>query len=279
MADSASEGFEINGITSHPSLALQASIRLLRVRTLGIQDPASAIQHPPSAIRHLASSIQQPMPTATVEDYLKRIYLLQQSDQTSLVLMGRLATAMSVAPGTATAMIKTLAESELVDYEPRGGVRLTPSGERLALRVLRRHRLVELLLVEVLGLDWSQVHEEAEQLEHAISDTVVEKIDEVLGRPRVDPHGDPIPSAKGRVSHVKLLNLAECEAGQHGRIARIVDQDARFLKFASRHGLTPGAAVTVDERDDLAEAITVHAEGCKLVTMGASAALKIFLEG
>ena len=221
----------------------------------------------------------QNMPSATVEDYLKRIYLLQQGDQARLVLTGRLATAMSVAPGTATAMIKTLAESELVDYEPRGGVRLTPGGERLALHVLRRHRLVELLLVEVLGLDWSQVHEEAERLEHAISDAVLEKIDEVLDHPLVDPHGDPIPTAKGRVSYVKLLNLAECKAGQQGRIARILDQDARFLRFAHRHGLTPGAPMTVDERDELADAVTVHAEGCTSVTMGANAASKIFLEG
>src|SRR6185503_20361208 len=102
--------------------------------------------------------------------------------------------AMNVAPGTATAMVKTLAESGLVDYEPRGGVRLTTKGEKLALHVLRRHRLVELFLVEALGLDWSEVDEEAEELEHAISDKVLGRIDKALGHPQVDPHGDPIPT-------------------------------------------------------------------------------------
>src|SRR5438309_1705668 len=101
-------------------------------------------------------------------------------------------------PATATTMVKALADSGLVAYEPRGGVRLTRGGEQLALHVLRRHRLVELFLVKVLGLDWSEVHAEADELEHAISDKVLDRIDGLLGRPSVDPHGDPIPSAKGK---------------------------------------------------------------------------------
>src|SRR4051794_10565100 len=140
------------------------------------------------------------MPSSTVENYLKQIYLEQQdAGAADLVPMGRLASAMGVVPGTATSMIKTLADSGLVQYEPRGGVRLTHGGEQLALHVLRRHRLVELFLVKVLGLDWSEVHAEAEELEHAISDKVLEKIDAILGKPRVDPHGDPIPLANGKV--------------------------------------------------------------------------------
>src|SRR6476661_2815846 len=139
------------------------------------------------------------MPSSTVEDYLKSLYT-QQRGGGDLVAMGALATAMNVAPGTATAMVKTLADAGLVDYEPRGGVRLSAKGEKLALHVLRRHRLVELFLVEVLGLDWSEVDQEAEELEHAISDKVLEKIDDVLGHPEVDPHGDPIPNPKGKIA-------------------------------------------------------------------------------
>src|SRR3954447_15853686 len=151
------------------------------------------------------------MPTSTVENYVKQLYLEQQRAPEQLVSMGKLATAMGVVPGTATTMMKALADSGLVAYEPRGGVRLTRGGEQLALHVLRRHRLVELFLVQVLGMDWSEVHPEAEELEHAISDKVLERIDAFLGHPQVDPHGDPIPSAKGKVSHRSLTSLAECE--------------------------------------------------------------------
>src|SRR5438067_4637292 len=121
---------------------------------------------------------------------------------------------MGVVPGTVTTMVKALSDSGLVDYEPRAGLRLTRGGEQLALHVLRRHRLVELFLVKILGLDWSEVHEEAEELEHAISDKVLERIDALLGHPRVDPHGDPIPSAKGQVADAPLTSLAECQIGR-----------------------------------------------------------------
>src|SRR6476659_5765191 len=154
------------------------------------------------------------MPSSTVENYVKQIYLEQQAAGAAahgqLVPMGKLAAAMGVVPGTATSMVKTLADSGLVSYEPRGGLRLTRGGEQLALHVLRRHRLVELFLVKVLGLDWSEVHAEAEELEHAISDKVLERIDALLDRPSVDPHGDPIPSARGDVSDVAQHSLADC---------------------------------------------------------------------
>src|ERR1700748_2811268 len=141
------------------------------------------------------------MHSSTVEDYLKQIYLEQQSTAPGqLVQMGKLALAMGVVPGTATSMVKALADSGLVAYEPRGGARLTRGGEQLALHVLRRHRLVELFLVKVLGLDWSEVHAEAEELEHAVSEKVLEKMDAFLDHPRVDPHGDPIPPARGKLA-------------------------------------------------------------------------------
>src|SRR5881397_7753 len=151
------------------------------------------------------------MPSSTVEDYLKQIYLEQQQGPAGqLVSMGKLAASMGVVPGTATSMVKALADSGLVDYEPRSGARLTRGGEQLALHVLRRHRLVELFLVKVLGLDWSEVHAEAEELEHAISDKVLERIDAFLDHPRVDPHGDPIPSAKGDLANPRALSLIDC---------------------------------------------------------------------
>src|SRR3954454_17612488 len=151
------------------------------------------------------------MPSITVENYLKQLYLEQQNASEELVPMGKLASAMGVVPGTATSMVKALADSGLVSYEPRFGARLTKAGEQLELHVLRRHRLVELFLVKVLGLDWSEVHDEAEHLEHAVSEKVLERIDAFLGHPSVDPHGDPIPTSKGKVFPQKLQTLSECE--------------------------------------------------------------------
>src|SRR5580700_8124791 len=115
---------------------------------------------------------RHPMATSTVENYLKQLYVEQRSAAGEIVPMGRLASAMGVVPGTATSMVKALSDSGLVEYEPRAGVRLTHSGEQLALHVLRRHRLLEVFLVKILGLDWSVVHDEADQLEHAVSDRV-----------------------------------------------------------------------------------------------------------
>src|SRR3954470_3215982 len=138
-------------------------------------------------------------PSHTVENYLKAIFQAQiaLSEPDGLVAMGRLASALGVVPGTATTMVKALAESGLVKYEPYGGVRLTSAGQRLAARVVRRHRLIELFLVKVMGMSWTEVHDEAEHLEHAVSDRLIERIDEMLGRPAVDPHGDPIPDQDG----------------------------------------------------------------------------------
>src|SRR5678816_691671 len=179
------------------------------------------------------------MASSTVENYLKQIYLEQQLAPDELVSMGKLAASMGVVPGTATSMVKALADSGLVSYEPRSGAKLTKGGEQLALHVLRRHRLVELFLVKVLGLDWSEVHDEAEELEHAISEKVLDKIDKLLGHPSVDPHGDPIPSAKGKVSEERLAALSSVKPGAKVRIARIVDQDPPFLQFLDRSGLKP----------------------------------------
>src|SRR6476660_8698012 len=139
--------------------------------------------------------------------------------------MGQLASALGVAPGTATTMVKTLAESGLVRYEPYAGVRLTRSGEKLAALVLRRHRLIELFLVRVLGMSWTEVHDEAEHLEHAVSERLIDRIDEMLGRPAVDPHGDPIPTAEGHMPTPEYLDLLTAPADTPLVIARVTDQD------------------------------------------------------
>lgn len=218
------------------------------------------------------------LPSQTVENYLKTIYLAQTAaPDTTLVPMGQLASALGVVPGTATTMMKTLAESGLVHYEPYMGVRLTPSGEKLATLVLRRHRLVELFLVKVLGMSWAEVHDEAERLEHAVSERLIDRIDEMLGWPAVDPHGDPIPTAQGTVVHVDDIDLLAAPVDVPHRITRIVDQEPAFLRFIEDRELMPGQTVTVETRDDLADAIRLRSESGRETTLGTRTASKVLV--
>ena len=184
------------------------------------------------------------LPSHTVENYLKAIFLAQVALLPSepLVPMGQLASALGVVPGTATTMVKALSESGLVRYEPYAGVRLTPAGEKLAARVLRRHRLIELFLVQVMGMSWTEVHDEAEHLEHAVSDRLIERIDEMLGRPSADPHGDPIPGPEGTLVKPEYDTLLTCPLGETVIVRRVSDQDSEFLRFVERHELKPGQA-------------------------------------
>ncbi len=218
------------------------------------------------------------MPTSTVEDYLKAIFHEEQRSKSDLVPTGRIAAAMAVAPGTVTAMMKALTDSGLVGYEPYAGVRLTPAGRRLAAHVLRRHRLVELFLVRVMGMDWSEVHEQAEVLEHAVSDRLIERMDEMLGHPAVDPHGDPIPTVAGSIDEAVLPSLLTCRTGQAVRIARVTDQRPGFLQLLDRHGVVPGRSLVVESRDELAETITVRTEGKPPFQLGFPAASRILVE-
>ncbi len=218
------------------------------------------------------------MPTSTVENYLKALYAQQSGETRGMVPMGKLASAMGVVPGTATSMVKALAESGLVAYAPRGGVRLTARGEQLALHVMRRHRLIELFLVEVLKLDWAVVHDEADQLEHAVSDRVLDRLDAMLGHPTVDPHGDPIPSAKGQLHEPPRMNLVNCPVDSPQRIARVLDQDPQFLRFVESQGLRPGASVTVEQREQVAEVVRLRIAKREHVSLGWSAAAKILVE-
>ena len=215
------------------------------------------------------------MATSTVEDYLKQIYQAQLGAPGELIPTGQVATALGVAPGTATAMVKTLADSGLVDHEPYSGVRLTPAGEKLATHVLRRHRLVELFLVEVMGMDWSEVHREAEQLEHTVSNRLLERIDAMLGHPEVDPHGDPIPSAGGVVAPTDYDSLTTCPVGESMTLVRVADQEADFLRLMERYGLLPGVGLQVVTRDEQADTVEVRPLDGIAVCLGFRADSKI----
>ncbi len=217
-------------------------------------------------------------PTHTVENYLKAIFKAQAPlAPDELVQMGRLAASMGVAPGTATTMVKALADSGLARYEPYAGVRLTAAGEKLAALVLRRHRLIELFLVKVMGMSWTEVHDDAEQLEHAASDRLIELMDEMLGRPEADPHGDPIPNADGTVRRVEYESLMTCPLGETVRIARVTGQDREFLEFAERNALRPGDVVQVEARDPAGDSVHLRNHREQRITVGARAASKFLV--
>lgn len=219
------------------------------------------------------------LPSSTVENYLKAIYLGESPlGPDELVPMGQLAAALDVVPGTATTMVKALAESGLVRYEPYAGVRLTPAGTKLAALVLRRHRLVELFLVQVMGMSWAEVHDEAEHLEHAVSDRLIERMDEMLGHPSVDPHGDPIPTADGGIAERRYESLLDCPLGVPLRVARVTDQDAAFLRFIEQRDLKPGQAIEVVERDPSADAVVLRSNGTRMITLGSRAASKVLVD-
>jgi len=182
--------------------------------------------------------------SVAAENYLKCILALAMRGTDgrarSRVLMSEIAAALRLTRGTVTTQVKRLAREGLVRYERYGGVELSGRGERRALGVLHRHRLVETFLVSILGLDWSEVHIEAERLEHALSDRVLEALDRWMGHPTVDPHGDPIPRAAMR-AEAGGRSLAEGTAGERLRVERLIDQTPSFLRYASQRGLTPGA--------------------------------------
>src|SRR5215475_10156110 len=220
------------------------------------------------------------LPSSTVENYLKAIHHGQSTlpKGQRLLPMGHVASALSVTPGTATTMVKALAESGLVEYEPYSGVRLTKAGDKLAALVLRRHRLVELFLVQVMGMRWDEVHDDAEQLEHVVSEKLIQRIDEMLGRPTHDPHGDPIPDPEGAIAHRHLDNLLTCPIDTPLKVTRIADQDPAFLRFIEKNDLKPGELVEVEARDAAADSVRLRAKNGKTTTIGARAASKLLVE-
>jgi DtxR family transcriptional regulator, Mn-dependent transcriptional regulator len=217
------------------------------------------------------------MATSTVENYLKHLLLLGD-EAGGMVSMGALASSLAVVPGTATTMVKALADDGLVDHKPRHGVRLTNEGRRVALNVLRKHRLVETFLVNVLKMDWAKVHVEAEQLEHAISDEVLDRLDALLGHPIADPHGDPIPSRQGKLDSQVYATLATCGVDKPLRIVRVTEQSTEFLQFAEQNGLRPGTNLRVVDRNLTAGLVTLRRPTGRSLALSLVAAGRILVE-
>lgn len=180
------------------------------------------------------------MASLTIENYAKAIYQITSSQGDKPASTGRVAEALGVLPGTVTSMLKTLSEAGLVIYTPYEGVNLSDAGKTLALRVIRRHRLIELFLVRSLNLKWDEVHAEAEHLEHAVSDWLVDKIDAYLGLPDADPHGDPIPRSDGSLPSGSGCGLTELPIDARFKLTRVLDQSPDFLRYLSEAGLALG---------------------------------------
>jgi len=215
------------------------------------------------------------MPTSTAENYLKTIWLIE-SRSGGIATVGVLAEALQLTPGTVTTMIKGLATKGLLEHLPREGVRLTNEGRAVALNVLRKHRLLETFLVQVLKMDWTEVHREAEALEHAVSDRVLERIDAMLGRPAADPHGDPIPNPKGRLDERgDRISLATCVLQKPFRVVRIYDQSPEFLDFVQKIGLKPGTKLRVSKRDKASGVVHCHLRSEEDTVLGFPEAGKI----
>ena len=183
------------------------------------------------------------MHTQVVQDYLKNIYDLQREQ--GKVATTALAERLGVAPASVTGMIKKLASMHLVTHEPYQGVALTPAGEKIALEVIRHHRLIERYLAEALGVPWDQVHDEAEKWEHVLSEDMEDRIDAALGYPTTDPHGAPIPDRNGTIVRPASVRMADLQPGQSAVVAEVSDHDAALLRYVGSMGLYPGAEFQV----------------------------------
>lgn len=218
------------------------------------------------------------MASLTVENYAKTIYQITASQDGKPASTGQIATALGVSPGTVTSMLKTLDGARLATHKRYEGVALTRAGRMLALRVIRRHRLIELFLMKTLDMTWDEVHDEAETMEHAVSDLLVERIDAYLGRPEVDPHGDPIPPADAHSladeDDAAPLLLSECGATAKFRLARVLDQSADFLRYLTECGLALGSTGIVERNPDGAGLIRIRL-GDKSLALALDAAAKL----
>jgi DtxR family Mn-dependent transcriptional regulator len=184
--------------------------------------------------------------TRSVEDYLKAIYHLSAAG--GFAGTSNIADMLAVAPPSVSGMVKRLSEAGLIEHVPYRGVQLTSQGRRAALRMVRRHRILESYLVQHLGYNWDDVHEEAEQLEHAVSDALIERMASHLEDPHYDPHGAPIPTAAGDIEEAELLTLADAEPGTTLEIRQVEDRDRAKLRYLAEQGLVPGTRLVVIAR-------------------------------
>src|SRR4051812_13466131 len=199
-----------------------------------------------SAARHDSRIASRAPLTAPVEDYLKAIYAIGKG--TGAAATNEIAQRLALAPASVSGMVRRLAEQGLLAYERYHGVKLTDSGRRAALRTLRRHRVIEAYLAKALGYPWDRVHEEAERLEHAVSDELVDRMAVTIGEPEVDPHGAPIPTRDGSVDEREYRSLAELSVGASGSVVRVADEDPEMLRYLAELAIVPGKRVTVKSR-------------------------------
>lgn len=215
------------------------------------------------------------IPSTAAEDYVKAIYGHTEW-QPEPITPSQLATALGLANSTVTEMVKKLAAAGLVRHRPYGAIELTPEGRALALRQTRRHRVVETWLVERHGYDWDEVHDEAEVLEHAMSDRLLDSIAASLGDPSRDPHGDPIPAADGSVVRPEAVLLADAPSGHRGAVVRISDADPAMLRFLAEAGIALDAGVEVVGHKPYSGSIEVRVEG-RDVALGPDVARSVWL--
>ncbi|MGH7510160.1 MAG: metal-dependent transcriptional regulator [Gemmatimonadales bacterium] len=195
--------------------------------------------------------------TRSVEDYLKAIYQLSPEGRPAST--SEIANQLALSPPSVTGMVKRLSEQGLLEHVPYRGVLLTDEGRRAAIRMVRRHRLIEAYLVEYLGYSWDTVHEEAERLEHAVSDTLVEQMAAALGNPGFDPHGDPIPSADGSIHELACTPLSDVPVGATVEVHRVHESQPERLRYIASLGLRPGVQVTVVDRQPFDDLVTIEA--------------------
>jgi DtxR family Mn-dependent transcriptional regulator len=188
----------------------------------------------------------EPPLTRSVEDYLKAIYHL--SSQGGFAATRDIAGSLAVSPPSVSGMVKRLSETGLIEHVPYRGVQLTSQGRRAALKMIRRHRVLEVYLTQALGYDWDGVHEEAERLEHAVSDTLIERMAQALGHPRYDPHGAPIPTPQGEIEEADLVSLADARVGATLELRQVGTEDSARLRYLAEQGLTPGVILHVTDR-------------------------------
>jgi DtxR family transcriptional regulator, Mn-dependent transcriptional regulator len=213
------------------------------------------------------AAAQAERPSEAIQDYAKAIYALQRRADGHPVATTDLAERLRVTPASVSAMLKKLAERGLVEHVPYRGVLLTVAGERVALEVLRHHRLLELYLAEHLGVPWDRVHEEAEALEHVISEYLEARIAAKLGQPTHDPHGDPIPDAELRIDEGDNLPLDRLQPGETGRFVRVSDSDPEMLRYLDERGVRLGNAIEVVDRQPFGGPLTLRI-GDRLLTFG-----------
>jgi len=197
--------------------------------------------------------------SATVQDYLKAIFAIERDDAAAGT--NAIAVRLAVSAGSVTGMLKRLSGEGLVDHEPYRGVRLTAEGRAEAVRLVRRHRLIELFLVRVLGLPWDRVHEEAERLEHAATDELVDRMAELLGHPAVDPHGAPIPEVGRPFMEPAWPRLSEAPAGVRLVLRQVSDEDPEVLRYLERLGLMPGKELRILGRAPMRGPLSVEVDG------------------